>query len=299
MVPDNTVSYNITDNEIPKSDISYQLEIDQSETHGSVSEEILKYENFQHAESVCLTNNTDTPSYISDSDDTISETESVDLDSSLSSLSDDDRNSNINDQTKENDTSRQDELNMALLSFILKHKLSGSAVSDLLDLLHIYNVGHIDGLNLINLKQIVGTCEANVIDVCDICGTLFPEDENIFTCSQDGCSGLRYKGPRSTQHFKRRKSYFARLPVIHQLKDILEKNGTWQSLNQYRNECDKNKNISDIINAEAYRELRKPGKCCQMTTIFLCYSILMVFLCTNHHVSVFGQYILSSISFLQ
>ncbi|KAJ8313374.1 hypothetical protein KUTeg_009078 [Tegillarca granosa] len=119
----------------------------------------------------------------------------------------------------------QDEKCMALLSFILRYNLSGQAAQSLMKLLQLF--GNFDKISFTQLKQIVGTCTANIVHFCDMCYTLFPEDEEVFHCPQEGCIGLRYKGNLNRQYLKQRKSFFACLPIVQQIKGILEREGMW------------------------------------------------------------------------
>lgn len=151
----------------------------------------------------------------------------------------------------------QDEKCMALLSFILRYNLSGQAAQSLMKLLQLF--GNFDKISFTQLKQIVGTCTANIVHFCDMCYTLFPEDEEVFHCPQEGCIGLRYKGNLNRQYLKQRKSFFACLPIVQQIKDILEREGMWQTLNEYKNNCLKSADIKDIINGKIYTDMSNPG----------------------------------------
>lgn len=71
------------------------------------------------------------------------------------------------------------EKSMALLSYLMKHHLSGQATSDLMDLFNIFNINETKDTSVEKIKETIGACDVSIIDYCEKCFTLFPEDKKI------------------------------------------------------------------------------------------------------------------------
>ncbi|VDI16623.1 Hypothetical predicted protein [Mytilus galloprovincialis] len=84
-----------------------------------------------------------------------------------------------------------DEKCMAILSFVLKHHLSWQASLNFTELIGIFLKEN--EISLDKIKQMVGACQPDIIDFCDKCFILFPENENIVHCLRDGYGVPLYK----------------------------------------------------------------------------------------------------------
>ena len=156
-----------------------------------------------------------------------------------------------------------DETCMTLLSFILKHHLSWQSSNDFIELFKFFS-NYTDNISIDRIKQTVGNCQPNIIDFCDKCLSLFPDDEEIVVCSQERCGGLRFKGAQNKQCEKRRKSYFVCLPLHRQIKDIIERRDIWESICKYKEKCKTSTSITDILNGEMYQSFMETEDACSL-----------------------------------
>ena len=147
----------------------------------------------------------------------------------------------------------------AVLAYITRHHLSTAASEDLMSLMKLLQVDTLQDLSLFNLKTSAVPIEPVIYDICKVCSTLFPLDEDVIHCQRLGCTGKRYKGASSKHGMRQRISYFACLPLQEQLNDILSAPGVFESKEKYRNQCEKEDGLTDILNGSLNQELRKPG----------------------------------------
>lgn len=189
-------------------------------------------------------------------------------DSIYSSLSSDSEDYISSQDTEDSETeedvptfSKCDESFMVTLSFTMKHHLSGQASSDLLTLLKLLGKSEhqMGDMSLKKLKELVGACDADIIHFCEKCFTIFPEDLEVYKCTQEGCPGLRYKGSEGNQVKKQKKSFFTSLSVTRQIRDLREREGIWEALTSYKSKCAEENFISDILNAEVCKNLKSGG----------------------------------------
>lgn len=151
---------------------------------------------------------------------------------------------------------------MTFLAYSSRHCLNTEAVNDLINLFAVHNPQETDIKNasFSKMKSAIGDIKAKIYDFCIKCHSLFPEDENITECGVPNCKGLRFKGTKTQQALKQRKSYFACTAIEQQIKDILERRGMWKSVKDYRKKCEDDQGIKDIHNGEMYQSLREPGQ---------------------------------------
>jgi len=100
---------------------------------------------------------------------------------------------------------------------------------------------------------------------CAKCNELFPPDPDMFECQTANCMTLRYDGHRSEQMKSNRqpKNSFIIANLTEQIKNILEKPGVWQSIEEVKLrvlENNSDSNIHDFVNGEGYKNLSKPGQ---------------------------------------
>ena len=157
----------------------------------------------------------------------------------------------------------KEKLSVLILSYIAKHKLNGSASVDLLDLLKLIvpENNNLQSLTLTQINEALGNCVTNIYDYCGKCFSIFPKDENTYQCSTtDGegkqCTGLRYHGNLRNQAKKKRNLYFVTVSMEQQLSKLLERDGIWTKIQQYRKlpSCS---NIRDIIDGTEYKKFKQ------------------------------------------
>lgn len=162
----------------------------------------------------------------------------------------------VNKDVKLNDI---EEKCMAILSYISKFKLTGIASEHLLRLLKLFapQSDEVRTLSSSSINSLIDEAELIYHDVCKNCNRLFPKNEDVIRC--EDCNGLRFQGPLEKQSLKRRVSgnYFVTLPLKSQLRDILERDGVFTELTNYRQPST---NICDITSSDCIQEKRKQGE---------------------------------------
>ncbi len=162
--------------------------------------------------------------------------------------------------------SEKEKLSLLILSYIAKHKLSGSASFDLLDLLKLITPedNTLQSLTLNYIKETLGDCVINVYDYCGKCFSIFPKDEDVYQCNTtdsagNQCSGLRYRGNSNNQIKKQRNLYFVTVSLEQQLIKLLERSGIWTKIQQYKNTPNHSSNIRDIVDGTVYKKFKESG----------------------------------------
>ena len=99
--------------------------------------------------------------------------------------------------------SEQQVYSLSIVSFILRHKLTGSAVADLLSLLKVIFPGEssylIENVKYEDFLGKIDHVNFKVCHYCPSCGSVFPENPDVFKCAISTCGGFRYKGNISAQ----------------------------------------------------------------------------------------------------
>lgn len=203
----------------------------------------------------CLSSNNDYSSY---------ETETTSSDDS--DLEDDEdqlQTTCISDSVKE--FTEKEKLSVLIPSYIAKHKLNGSASVDLLDLLKLIvpEDNNLHSLTLTQINEALGNCVTNIYDYCGKCFSIFPKDDNSYQCSTiDGegqqCTGLRYRGNLRRQAKKQRNLYFVTVSMEQQLSKLLERDGIWTKIQQYK-KLPNSSNIRDIVDGTEYKKFKQNG----------------------------------------
>lgn len=159
----------------------------------------------------------------------------------------------------------KEKLSVLILSYIAKHKLNGSASVHLLDLLKLIvpEDNNLHSLTLTQINEALGNCVTNIYDYCGKCFSIFPKDDNSYQCSTiDGegqqCTGLRYRGNLRRQAKKQRNLYFITVSMKQQLSKLLECDGIWTNIQQYKKlPC--SSNIGDIVDGTEYKKFKQNG----------------------------------------
>ncbi|PFX13893.1 hypothetical protein AWC38_SpisGene21989 [Stylophora pistillata] len=162
--------------------------------------------------------------------------------------------------------SEKEKLSILILSYIAKHKLSGSASVDLLDLLKFIapKDNTLLSLTLSEIKETLGDCIVNVFDYCGKCFSIFPKDESVYRCNTtdnggNQCADLRFGGNLGNQAKKQRNLYFVTVSIEQQLTKLLERNSIWMKIQQYKDTPNCSSNIRDIVDGTVYRKFKEPG----------------------------------------
>ena len=146
--------------------------------------------------------------------------------------------------------SEGEEIHMAGMALSSRHNLTKEASQDLFKLLGIITHNNTREYSL----KFSTVPENKIYDVCSECYTLFPDDD--VECSVEGCNGLRFKGSRGQQHKRQRKSFFVVADVKSQIKNILEKDGVWDSMMEYKLKSYHESELRfDLLNGEVYKKL--------------------------------------------
>ena len=169
----------------------------------------------------------------------------------------------ISDSVKE--FTEKEKLSVLILSYIAKHKLNGSASVELLDLLKLIvpEDNKLHSLTLTQINEALGNCVTNIYDYCGKCFSIFPKDDNSYQCSTiDGegqqCTGLRYRGNLRRQAKKQRNLYFVTVSLEQQLSKLLERDGIWTKIQQYK-KLPSSSNIRDIVDGTEYKKFKQNG----------------------------------------
>ncbi|KAH3864909.1 uncharacterized protein LOC127870222 [Dreissena polymorpha] len=131
----------------------------------------------------------------------------------------------VHDVAETSKDAPRNEQYMAILAYVNKMKLSGSAAEHLLRLIDVLGNASLEDTTTKELKSSFCDTEPLIYDFCDQCFKLYPMDEEVFRCSTEGCEGMRYTGTEDSQYRKRRKSFFSTVPLQQQLVDILNRDG--------------------------------------------------------------------------
>lgn len=205
----------------------------------------------------------DTDSSSSDSDTSSSETRATSSDDS--DLEEPSETTETIPSASVKEFTEKEKLSVLILSYIAKRKLNGTASADLLDLLKLITPedNNLCSLNLSEIREMLGNCVANVYDYCGKCFSIFPKDEDIYQCrttESEGnqCTGLRYRGNLQNQTKKQKSLYFVTVSIEQQICTLLERNGIWTKIQQYKN-LPSSSNIRDIVDGTEYKKFKQNG----------------------------------------
>lgn len=207
----------------------------------------------------------DTDSSYSDSNYSSSETEATTTCSEDSDLEDPEEKLETTPSDSVEEFTEKEKLSVLILSYIAKHKLNGSAFVDLLVLLKLIVPEHdnLISLSLSEIKETLGDCVTNVYDYCGKCFSIFPTDDSVYQCSTTDiegkqCAGLRYRGNLRNQPKKQKNLYFVTVSLEQQLSKLLERDGIWKKIQQYKKlpSCS---NIRDIVDGAEYKKFKQNG----------------------------------------
>lgn len=158
---------------------------------------------------------------------------------------------------------------LCAMSYVLKYKLSGTASKDLLNnLLPVLCANSEESHKTVtyaDMLSVSGETRSKTVHYCEVCFSLFPEEQDIFTCSTSGCSGYRYKGPLSSQVKQGRqpRNFFILADVKKQLTCMLQSKGVWQAIQTMKTRImqkSEPEELLDIVDGHYYRSLCQPGQ---------------------------------------
>lgn len=155
---------------------------------------------------------------------------------------------------------------LSIVSFVLRHNLTGVAVNDLISLFHVISPEFSNSTKFEDLLGDVDHVDFKVCHYCPCCGSVFPEPPNVFQCETPKCKGYRYKGNLSAQSKRNRQPccFFVIADLKSQLKYLLEQDGLLKTIFDYKLDAKSRKmrnssTISDITNGKYYCELLEEG----------------------------------------
>lgn len=141
---------------------------------------------------------------------------------------------------------------LAISAMATRHNLSQTAILDILDLIQIHipdaNIG-LTSVSKLKDECGFGTQYLNYHIYCDNCKKTF--DDNSNECPTPGCRGFK-----NNPEFRK---YFVTSNLSYQLKEILERPGLWNLIEQNYNVEANTSVISDVKCGSEYLKLKEPG----------------------------------------
>lgn len=141
---------------------------------------------------------------------------------------------------------------LAISAMATRHNLSQTAILDILDLIQIHipdaNIG-LTSVSKLKDECGFGTQYLNYHIYCDNCKKTF--DDNSNECPTPGCRGFK-----NNPEFRK---YFVTSNLSYQLKEILERPGLWNLIEQNYNVEVNTSVISDVKSGSEYLKLKEPG----------------------------------------
>lgn len=184
-----------------------------------------------------------------------------DIDGDDNDTSDEDKSSH-HDSSLASSFSDQEKACMAILSYVSRHCITSEPAKDMIDLIKTACPENetFRTLTYFKVQEVCGKCELHVYDICEKCLALFPlDDSNKYNCSTANCNGLRYKGSAHQQSKKEHKNSFVTVNIQDQLKDLLERDGIWSTI-QDRIKRRGKEVIEDIMDGKYYTKLCEKGQ---------------------------------------
>lgn len=221
-------------------------------------------ENFDHEE-------TPLPSLYAETDSTGSSNSSGDETTSCDSFSDaSEQSDNEPSEDKLEGHKESDVPALCAMAYRLRHKLSATACKDMLNnLLPILCAdpkGSHSHLTYAQMMSVVGETKSKTVHYCEVCNSIFPDDEDIFTCATNGCNSFRYKGTleaaSQTKKGRQPRHFFILADVKKQLACMLETKGVWESVQNTKSRIIQTpeQDLTDIVDGKYYRNLCQPGQ---------------------------------------
>lgn len=213
--------------------------------------------------------------YPSDSDSEESEymydtssSSSDDIASSEDEISSDEEENTELDSHEMLEFSEQQLKSLTVISFILRHNLTGVATNDLLCLLKVISGGSskLDSSKYEELLRVIDNADFKVCHYCPCFHAVFTENQDIYICNTPNCKGYRYKGSISAQTKPNRQPYhfFVVSDIKSQLKNLLEQDGLLEKIIDFKYQArhrmlNASTSISDVCDGQYYRMLLRDG----------------------------------------
>lgn len=155
----------------------------------------------------------------------------------------------------------------ALWAYAMRHRLTLSALYDMLKLKPFG--GNVDKVKRKDLEKVLDSVSINFLDVCEVCGELYPENPSAISCS-NSCNSLRYAGTKSEQTKQNHKYFIATLSVEEQLKEILTRPNIWKAFKN--NKPNSDGLLCDIIDGQGYKDVLSSQGSMFMETVTLSFN---------------------------
>ena len=172
---------------------------------------------------------------------------------------------------------------LSLCAYSTKNNLSGTAFSQLMQLINIHvPEKNLCELNVNKVKRKLGFTDfMKYVDFCEICGAIYSEAKEIIHCHTPNCPGRR-----NTDNNKGHgKNFFVTGDLSLQLSEILENN--WENILSSLGRENVEDGIYDILDGKRYKEIKE--KCKKMTITLTMFTDGVLYL--NHQTFQFGQFI--------
>jgi hypothetical protein len=140
---------------------------------------------------------------------------------------------------------------LSILSFVIRHKLSGVAVHDLVNMINLLDKeSHSKKLVYSDIYNFDSDQDHKMYYYCSLCYSIIQDGD--FDCSKDGCPGVRMP-----------KMFFIMANVKSQLQCILTKEGVWEKISTLKTEQQNLPDVQevairDIYDGIAYKRLCVP-----------------------------------------
>lgn len=157
--------------------------------------------------------------------------------SDVSSLSDSDEDgdhlASSDEEIESHGLTEQETRALKILSCFLRNSLPASACRDILETVKntmkdmFPNSEKLAFLDFGHILSHINSCSVQEVHYCILCNKIFPDNVEEFECSTQGCDGLRYKGPHSSQRSRGRqpRQCFVMADTKTQLINLLQTPG--------------------------------------------------------------------------
>lgn len=99
--------------------------------------------------------------------------------------------SDVDELSKTDDCSEVKKISMAIMSYMSRHTLTNEAAKDMIELIKVMIPENelFKTLSLSTVQEVCGHCEIKAYDICEVCLCIFPDDNQIYRCTTEGCDG--------------------------------------------------------------------------------------------------------------
>ena len=176
---------------------------------------------------------------------------------------------------------------IAVMSYILRHKVNNAAATDMYRLYHVLQESKKTDFKI---TESLGGVPVEYFDVCTECGSTFPEDKSVYECTATSCNGLRFKGSLHEQHKQIQKCSLATLSIEQQLKELLKQADIQQAIRENKNKSTTGV-ISDISGGVGYKTAVSSLGQVDADVLTLCFNTDGALLYKSSHVNLWPVFL--------